>query len=76
MNDAANATVATLAPSPAPAKARGRLFRKYVAFFVAAIALALLINGASEVWFPRNANLSCVAGNKSSVAQSILSRSR
>jgi signal transduction histidine kinase len=51
VNDAANATAATLAPSPAPAKARGRLFRKYVAFFVAAIALALLINGASEIWF-------------------------
>jgi signal transduction histidine kinase len=44
-------TAATKAPPSAPAKARGRLFRKYVAFFVAAIALALLINGASEVWF-------------------------
>jgi len=39
------------APPSAPAKVRGRLFRKYVAFFVAAIALALLINGASEIWF-------------------------
>ncbi len=51
MNDAANATVATSAPSAAPTKARGRLFRKYVAFFVAVIALALLLNGASEIWF-------------------------
>jgi signal transduction histidine kinase len=40
-----------LAPSAAPTKARGRLFRKYVAFFVAVIALALLLNGTSEVWF-------------------------
>jgi len=52
VNDAANATVATLAPAPAPApKTRGRLFRKYVSFFVAVIALALLLNGASEIWF-------------------------
>ena len=51
MNDAANVTAVTLAPSPAPAKVRGRLFRKYVSFFVAAIALALLLNGASEIWF-------------------------
>jgi len=51
VNDAANVTAVTLAPSPAPAKVRGRLFRKYVSFFVAAIALALLLNGASEIWF-------------------------
>jgi signal transduction histidine kinase len=51
VNDAARATAATLVPSPAPAKARGRLFRKYVSFFVAVIALALLLNGASEIWF-------------------------
>jgi signal transduction histidine kinase len=44
-------TAAIKAPPSAPAKARGRLFYKYVAFFVAAIALALLINGASEIWF-------------------------
>jgi signal transduction histidine kinase len=51
VNDTAHAAAATVAQSPAPAKARGRLFRKYVAFFVAVIALALLLNGASEVWF-------------------------
>ncbi len=51
MNDATNAAAATVAQAPAPAKARGRLFRKYVAFFVAVIALALLLNGASEIWF-------------------------
>jgi signal transduction histidine kinase/DNA-binding response OmpR family regulator len=51
VNDAAPDTPLTTAQPSAPAKARGRLFRKYVAFFVAAIALALLINGASEIWF-------------------------
>jgi signal transduction histidine kinase len=51
VNDAAQAPAVTVAPPSAPATARGRLFRKYVAFFVAAIALALLINGASEIWF-------------------------
>jgi signal transduction histidine kinase len=51
VNDAAPDTLLTTAPPIAPARARGRLFRKYVAFFVAAIALALLINGASEIWF-------------------------
>jgi signal transduction histidine kinase len=51
VNDAAQAPAATVAQPPAPAKARGRLFRKYVAFFVAVIALALLLNGASEIWF-------------------------
>ena len=51
MNGATNSATATLAQSSAPAKARGRLFRKYVAFFVAVIALALLLNGASEIWF-------------------------
>jgi signal transduction histidine kinase len=51
VNGATNSATATLAQSSAPAKARGRLFRKYVAFFVAVIALALLLNGASEIWF-------------------------
>ena len=54
MNDAAPDIAVpntATAPPSAPAKVRGRLFRKYVAFFVAAIALALLINGASEIWF-------------------------
>jgi signal transduction histidine kinase len=51
VNGATNSATATLAQSSAPAKARGKLFRKYVAFFVAVIALALLLNGASEIWF-------------------------
>ena len=32
-------------------KIRGRLFRKYVALFVAVVCLALLANGLLEVWF-------------------------
>src|SRR5215469_11125445 len=30
---------------------RSRLFAKYVALFVATVSLALLANGASEIWF-------------------------
>src|SRR5580658_9380661 len=29
----------------------GRLFRKYVAMFLAVVSLALAINGASDIWF-------------------------
>jgi hypothetical protein len=32
-------------------KIRGRLFRKYVALFVAVVCVALLANGLLEVWF-------------------------
>src|SRR5262249_57923322 len=36
----------------APPHARsGRLFRKYAAIFVGAVCLALVINGAFEMWF-------------------------
>ena len=31
---------------------RSRLFRKYVALFVAVVCVALLTNGAFEIWFP------------------------
>jgi HAMP domain-containing protein len=31
--------------------ARGRLFRKYVALFVAVVTVALLANGLTEIWF-------------------------
>jgi signal transduction histidine kinase/ActR/RegA family two-component response regulator len=34
-----------------PPPARGGLFRKYVAMFVAIVSLALAINGASDIWF-------------------------
>ncbi len=30
---------------------RGRLFRKYVALFVAVVSVALLANGLLEIWF-------------------------
>src|SRR5262249_12352940 len=34
-----------------PHEVRGRLFRKYVALFVAVISGALVANGLSEIWF-------------------------
>ena len=34
-----------------PPKGRGRLFRKYVALFVAVVSVALLGNGLFEIWF-------------------------
>jgi GAF domain-containing protein/HAMP domain-containing protein len=45
-----------LAPAAAEAarprfQARGRLFRKYVALFVAVVAVALVANGGFEIWF-------------------------
>jgi signal transduction histidine kinase len=47
----AGATVPQETPA-APARApRGRLFRKYVAMFVAVVALALILNGGFEIWF-------------------------
>jgi len=50
-------TAPTLAPDAAPAAApaaghpRGRLFRKYVRFFVGLVAVALLVNGGFDIWF-------------------------
>src|SRR5882672_4519039 len=35
----------------APITARGRLFRKYVALFVAVVSLALVTNGLFDIWF-------------------------
>jgi signal transduction histidine kinase len=34
-----------------PARVRGRLFRKYVALFVAVVSVALIANGLFEIWF-------------------------
>jgi two-component system, NtrC family, sensor kinase len=39
----------------APREVRGRLFRKYVALFVAVIIGALITNGLFEIWFDYNA---------------------
>ena len=36
---------------PPAAAPRGRLFRKYVLFFVGLVAVALLINGGFDFWF-------------------------
>ena len=35
----------------APRKVRGRLFRKYVALFVAVVCIALVANGIFDIWF-------------------------
>src|SRR6266567_1154444 len=46
--------VAAAAPLIAEApksRRRGRLFRKYVALFLAVVCIALLTNGLSEIWF-------------------------
>src|SRR5579872_61994 len=43
--------VAPKARGMAAPKARGRLFRKYVALFVAVVFVALLANGLFEIWF-------------------------
>jgi signal transduction histidine kinase len=37
--------------SPAQPRPRGRLFRKYVALFVAVVSVALIANGVFEIWF-------------------------
>ncbi len=34
-----------------PDRARGRLFRKYVALFVAVVSVALIANGLLDIWF-------------------------
>ena len=39
------------AGAPAPAAPRGRLFRKYVLFFLGLVAVALLVNGGFDFWF-------------------------
>jgi signal transduction histidine kinase/putative methionine-R-sulfoxide reductase with GAF domain len=36
---------------PTPPRPRGRLFRKYVALFVAVVSVALVSNGLLEIWF-------------------------
>src|SRR6266516_3856818 len=38
-------------PANTPSQVRGRLFRKYVALFLAVVCVALLSSGLSEVWF-------------------------
>src|SRR5690242_312133 len=40
-----------MAAAPRVPQPRGRLFRKYVALFVAVVAIALLANGLLEIWF-------------------------
>jgi signal transduction histidine kinase len=49
MNDAGDRE--TVGRTATPARPRGRLFRKYVALFVAVVSVALLGNGLLEIWF-------------------------
>ena len=53
MDDTARHSIAPPAAAAArpPPRVRGRLFRKYVALFVAVVCVALLANGAFEIWF-------------------------
>src|SRR6516164_1572921 len=52
MNDtSATRIVDVEAAAPRAPQPRGRLFRKYVALFVAVVAIALLANGLLEIWF-------------------------
>jgi signal transduction histidine kinase/CheY-like chemotaxis protein len=44
-------TSGPVAETIAPPKVRGRLFRKYVALFVAVVCVALVVNGVFEIWF-------------------------
>jgi hypothetical protein len=43
----------------------GRLFRKYVAMFLAVVSLALAINGASDIWFSYQEQKASNAGRRS-----------
>src|SRR5438093_41946 len=51
MNERLGDLAAATPPVAEPPKSRGRLFRKYVALFLAVVCLALLANGLSELWF-------------------------
>jgi signal transduction histidine kinase len=52
MNDSGTTRVVDVeAAVPRAPQRRGRLFRKYVALFVAVVAVALLANGLLEIWF-------------------------
>src|SRR5437016_11405589 len=43
--------IATTVAKTGPPKVGGRLFRKYVALFLAVVCVALLSNGLFEIWF-------------------------
>ena len=55
------------APAPAPPETmpgapRGRLFRKYVLFFVGLVGVALLVNGGLDFWFGYQENKTALIG--------------
>jgi signal transduction histidine kinase len=51
LKDLASPMLAPTTQAARPRSVRGRLFRKYVALFVAVVCVALLANGAFEIWF-------------------------
>jgi signal transduction histidine kinase len=51
MTDAAARAGDASPANPAPRRVRGRLFLKYVALFLTVVTLALISNGAFEIWF-------------------------
>ena len=67
MNPVANAPIAGRNATP---PARGRLFRKYVALFLAVVAVALVPNGLLDVWFSRQELKTLLVGIQSEQAKS------
>src|SRR5262249_15197636 len=51
MNDAGTNRIVDGRAVPPRVQRRGRLFRKYVALFVAVVSVALVANGLLEIWF-------------------------
>jgi signal transduction histidine kinase len=51
VNEDTSNAIATTAEDSGPPKVRGRLFRRYVALFMAVVCVALLSNGLFEIWF-------------------------
>ena len=59
-----------------PPRLRGRLFRKYVALFIAVVCLALLANGMFEVWFSYQEHRSSLVRIQREQAEAAASRLR
>src|SRR5580704_19072492 len=51
---------AAAAPAAPPQRPRGRLFRKYVLFFVGLVGVALLVNSGFDFWFGYQENKSAL----------------
>jgi hypothetical protein len=51
VNEGMSNAIATTVEKTGPPKVGGRLFRRYVALFLAVVCVALLSNGLFEIWF-------------------------